>query len=741
MKKLLIATLLLLTLITSCVPESSITIPSGDLDQRPTMDGAPATLAPGEPTQELKKFNSIEELKTFLRQVDASEGEDYDSPMIMDDIGMPEVSFAESSVSAVPSSVPRPGQGLSRAKKSADDFSTTNVQFEDVDEADYIKNDGRYIYMIADNKLVIVDAYDAKNAEIVSETRVAKWSDEDADYYRPKAKELFLHNDKVVVMLEVQQEAFYFQKYDIEPHQTRTQITRIVVYDVSDRENPKLSSTHEVTGSYYQSRMVDEIMYVVSQQGVRDGIRINEPRVESVERVISPEIFYFDNPERRYQFNTITSLNVEKEEVIDAKTFMLGYSNTLMVNPDNIYIAYEKQRNWWWHRTRYEKERFTEVILPNLPKKLQTPIKEIISSEKDADEQWHLISKELAKFFNSIKDDDELLDTYEDIFDNLADELEEYDTKKELEETKTIIHKIAINKGQLDYVAHGEVYGDLLNQFSLDEHKGNLRLATTVNIWRGGRVQYNNVYVLDENMKKIGEVTGIAEDEKIYSTRFMGDRLYMVTFRQTDPFFVIDLSNPTKPKVLGELKIPGFSDYLHPYDENHIIGVGKETKETEWGFTAEGIKLALFDVSDVANPKLVDKIKIGDRGSNSEALTDHRAFLFSKEKNLLVIPVTRVTKRDRINDYRWSNSIWTGSYVFHLDENGFEEKGRVKHSSRKSDYLSWRHVSTVRRSLYMDDNLYTVSTKYLKINDLANDLEDLNSITLPHDEDRNYWYW
>jgi len=240
-------------------------------------------------------------------------------------------------------------------------------------------------------------------------------------------------------------------------------------------------------------------------------------------------------------------------------------------------------------------------------------------------------------------------------------------------------------------------------------------------------------------MNTVGMVEGIAPDERIYSTRFVGSKLYMVTFRQVDPFFVIDLSSPQNPKVAGKLKLPGYSDYLHPYDDTHIIGIGKETKENEYGnVVTQGLKIALFDVSNMENPKLIDKMEIGDQGSDSAALHDPHAFLFSKEKNLLVLPVTEVTQRSKIDLYRWSNSVWNGAYVIHVDAKGFSTLGKVRHSSTKTDYFDWWNEATVLRSIYLDDNLYTISNKYIKINDLGNDLEDLNTVDLPN---TGRWYW
>ena len=153
--------------------------------------------------------------------------------------------------------------------------------------------------------------------------------------------------------------------------------------------------------------------------------------------------------------------------------------------------------------------------------------------------------------------------------------------------------------------------------------------------------QTNNVYVLNQNLTVVGKLEGIGQGENLHAVRFMGDRGYMVTFIKTDPLFVIDLSQPQNPKVLGELQIPGYSDYLHPYDATHLIGVGKDAVAAVQGNFAwyQGLKLALFDVSDVNNPVQVANYVIGDRGTASAVLNDPKAFLFDKSKDLLVIPV------------------------------------------------------------------------------------------------------
>ncbi len=238
-------------------------------------------------------------------------------------------------------------------------------------------------------------------------------------------------------------------------------------------------------------------------------------------------------------------------------------------------------------------------------------------------------------------------------------------------------------------------------------------------------------------MHTVGSLEYIAPDEKIYSTRFLGDRLYMVTFKRIDPFFVIDLSNPEHPGILGKLKIPGYSDYLHPYDENHIIGLGKETESNEWGgVSVGGLKLALFDVTDVNNPVMVDKVEIGDSGTDSAALQDHKAFLFDKGKDLLVIPVSEVQKT-YVSDLKggsYGHGLWQGAYVFGVDPvKGFVEKGTVTHRTDSDPYYYYNSPDAVKRSLYIGNVLYTLSSGSIIMTDLNDISLRLNEVDLPGD--------
>jgi len=308
---------------------------------------------------------------------------------------------------------------------------------------------------------------------------------------------------------------------------------------------------------------------------------------------------------------------------------------------------------------------------------------------------------------------------------------------------ETSIHKIKIKDGNIQYQASGSVPGYVLNQFSMDEYNGYFRVATTTSAssWRGSNANSkNNIYILDSNLDTVGKLENLAPGESIYSARFMGNKAYLVTFRKVDPLFVVNMSDPTSPTLLGKLKIPGYSDYLQPYDENHIIGIGKEAIADDTGDFSwyQGVKLSLFDVSDISNPKETSKYEIGDRGTDSYALRDHKAVLFDKEKNLLVIPVLVAeidhSKYSSVEKWQYGDYVFQGAFVFNISsETGFKLKGTVTHLNNSNDMLkSGYYYSSpydIKRSLYMDDNLYTISDKKIKITKLS-DLNLINEIEL-----------
>jgi inhibitor of cysteine peptidase len=675
------------------------------------------TAIPGS-TQELKKFSSAYELREYIRTSAQSAGAFGTFGMAKD------IAIAESGMVAVPAALPVGAVSKGEAAQApsvAADYSQTNIQVEGVDEADFVKNDGKYIYVIAQDKLVIVDAFPASDAKIISTTSI-----------EGRPKDLFVNGDSLIIFTEDNDRVYAVPEYDYMPRPIDTMKTTAFVYDISDRKNPKEIANYSINGNYFQSRMIGDYVYLISKNYVYyTGDFVDMPSVrKGPVKIMSPDVYYFDNPEQNYVFHTIASLNIKEPDSINAKTFMMGYSDNLYVSGNNIYITYMKNMPIRYYELQNE-ERFYTVVLPLLPQDAQDKINEIKNSDLDQHEKWDQISSILEDSFNRMTEKEK--QKYQD---DVQKAVEEYEIKLAQEREKTIIQKIAIDKGNIEYRTKGEVPGSLLNQFSMDESGDYFRVATTSQLWtRNSNVQYNNVYVLDTDLKIAGKLEEIAPDERIYSTRFIGNRLYMVTFKRMDPLFVIDLSDPTDPKVLGKLKIPGFSDYLHPYDENHIIGVGKETAENEWGgVSIKGVKVSLFDVSDVNNPEQVSTYEIGKPGTDSEALRDHKAFLFDKQKNLLVIPIREVLEKgqydSRYGYYR--ERVWQGAYVLGISpQDGIKLKGKISHFDDFEDqYYYWGSPGAVRRSLYMDDVLYTISARKVVMNDLQ-DISEINSIDLP----------
>jgi len=567
----------------------------------------------------LKRFSSYEELKNFVKsssQVYPYYEESWQGMQVLNPRGFG---------SAVDSTVP--------------DYSTTNIQVEGVDEADIVKTDGKYIYVVSGKSVVIIEAYPAEDAEVLSRIELNR-----------TLEELFVNGDRLVVF-----EGGGFDTY----HVYETPRVFIRVYDVSDRTNPISARNVSLDGYYLNSRMIDEYTYVViNQPACYLNNEVALPRISSgnrVEEIGASTIYYSDIPDYSYTFTTVVAINVQNdEEEPTHETFLLGAARAMYVSLNNIYMT------------------FPEV-------------------------------------------------------------------------EKTLVYRIHIDGGEIKREASGGVPGYVLNQFSMDEHEGYFRIATTTgHIARSleEASSRNHVYVLDMNLNIVGSLEDLAPGERIHSARFMGGRCYLVTFRKIDPLFVIDLEDPENPRVLGQLKITGYSDYLHPYDENHVIGIGKETVAAEDGDFAwyQGVKISLFDVSDVENPKEIDKYEVGDRGTDSPILRDHKAFLFDKSRNLLVIPVL-VAEIDEekypsgVPPYAHGDYVWQGAYVFDvsLDE-GLVLKGRITHLENDADLMKsgyyFSSSYSVKRSLYIGNVLYTISDKKIKMNSLEN-LDEINEVEFP----------
>jgi hypothetical protein len=310
------------------------------------------------------------------------------------------------------------------------------------------------------------------------------------------------------------------------------------------------------------------------------------------------------------------------------------------------------------------------------------------------------------------------------------------------------IHKFSIGTTPraTGYIGTGVVQGRLLNQFAMDENDGFLRVASTT-----GRAPspeaHSTISVLEEKAGKldvVGKIDQIAKSEDIRSVRFDGQRGYIVTFKKTDPLFVFDLADPRAPKTMGELKIPGFSTYMHMMDATHLLTIGYDAADQGDFAYFTGVILQIFDVSNPSDPKLTHKETIGTRGSSSEALTNHLAFNYFAPKNLLALPMT-VCEGGNTNGGFGTEMTFSGLMVYDTTvASGFSLRGKVAHPNssasggNQNDHgyydmgcSNWwtNATSEVKRSIIMDDWVFSVSDTRIKVNNLnalATDVKELS---------------
>ena len=516
------------------------------------------------------------------------------------------------------------------------DYSRTNTQVDNVDEADIVKTDGKYIYYIAQNKVYIVNSENLKQ-----ESTIAIESDKERIYpseiYINKNKLIVLVNSNMVKTMQTDVASTYETYIDrisgnVDP------MSRAIVYDVSDKENPKQIREVALDGYYVNSRMIGDNLYFISSKtvwyygGIKDDDILPLARDTAVskekQRIDCTKIAYFEGTKNN-SFTMVAGFNTEKNEPAITDTFY-GASEEIYASENNIYI------------------------------------------------------------------------TSVDYSYNAFIEREIY---------KTTIYKFNLEEAKIKLQCKTEMEGNINNQFSIDEYDGNLRVATTLG---SGDKTENRLYIYDKDLNEIGKIDNMANGEKIYSVRFIGKVGYIVTFKEIDPLFVIDLSNPTKPEIKGELKIPGYSSYIHPYDETHIIGIGHNTKTNQYGGTQNTtMKMSMFDVSDLENPKEMFSVDIGNKYAYSEITSNHKALFYNKAKNLIGFPVT-------ITDYNTTKEEFA-LYTIDL-EKGFVEYGKIEQNKK-----DWQ--TNIKRGIYIGDNFYILAeTKITKYNLEA--LEKIDEIKL-----------
>jgi len=568
---------------------------------------------------QLKTFSSYEELENFLK-VSMEQAQQFEN--------LPQFPFREGGEIDFLMSA-----NAKATFESVPEHSTTNIQVAGVDEADIVKTDGEYLYVVSGSDIYILKAYPANQSEVLSKITLN-------ETYGPR---IYVNEDKLAVLgnryqflpYAYPEERLGFVSY------VYTEEAFVKVYDLTDRANPVLTRTVVLNGTLSGSRMIGNYVYVVvNQPAIRQNSNETDLEVllpsisgDYVKEVQPTEIRYVDTPDVFYYFTTVVAVNVINDaQEPTYEPFLTGRTALMYVSLSNMYL-----------------------VVPNT-------------------NVWILR-------------------------ENAGEPREE-----------TLIYRVKLDKEKIVVEAEGAVLGYVLNQFSMDEYNGFFRIATTKWTSEGSK---NNLFILNMSLSVVGKLEGLAPGERIYSARFMGDRCYLVTFRQIDPFFVIDVDNPAKPKVLGYLKIPGFSGYLHPYDENHIIGIGKQDNN---------VKLSLFDVTNVTAPTEKAKYVVQAYWSDSTVLWDHKAFLFDKSKQLLALPISIS------GDGYYTKGFWQGAYVFNVSlEQDFTLKGNVTHQSGADEFESGLQV---KRILYIDNVLYTISDKKIKMNSLEN-LNLINEVNLP----------
>ena len=652
-------------------------------------------------------------------------------------------------------------RGLS-SEVAESDFSKTNVQVEGVDEADVVKTDGEYIYQVNKNRVVIAKAYPAGEMKVENIINFRETNFTPAEIYIHKddtGEKLVVIGNSYVDYILPQKEAVIETEIKTEvddnankaisdeaedksddesasvakkiypPIYYSREIVKTIVFDVTDKANIKEVKDVEIDGYYISSRKIGPYVYIASNKNIDyyrimnviDGdLQNNTSNTSASSTDDSAGIL----PSYRYRNVKDESRGTAETETSDLKKIFVN------IGYDSIYY-------------------FPGIIQPNYLIIASIDVNEVneepnVSAYLGSGQNIYMSLQNLYVSITFLRELPELDEQEEN--SGTSTENIETDTKavfrRQTTTENTLIYKFALNKENVVFKGKGEVPGRVLNQFSMDEYNNMFRIATTRGqVWGSGEfVSKNNVYVLDDMLNVIGKVEDIAPGEQIYSARFMGDRAYMVTFRTVDPLFVIDLEDPKSPKILGALKIPGYSDYIHPYDENHIIGFGKDTVEVKDQAYYLGMKVALFDVTDVSNPVQKFSEIIGDRGTESELLGNHKALLFSKEKGIMAFPVTVMeikgeSKFDEFGYPKYGQFAFQGAYVYEIDtEKGFTLKGRITHLS-SDDYLKagmdwYENDGNIKRILYIKDMLYTLSNKMIKANDIYT-LEEKNSIVIP----------
>lgn len=481
--------------------------------------------------------------------------------------------------------IPEPKPVLT-VDKGIERVSQTNVQVYGIDEPDIVKTDGKNIYISRYQKMppfmgrivppyfeleiLVVKAFPPEELQKIKELN--------------ESGEMLIFEKTLIIL-------------------SGNKLKALNTEDFSEKYSAELN------GSIVTARLHEGKVYLILSQ-YSETCPIIPLSIDGVAQVIDcSKIYHPRKPLPVESIYTVVRLDAESGKVEDSISFVGNYASVVYMSKNAVYVTYYSPADYAETMLRFASE--NRNLFPDwFLEKLQKLVSYDLSDQAKRIEIWNLI----RKLTLGMKPEDRIV--FENEFQNRYSKFAE---KHAREIETTAIWKISLD---MKIAAASEVPGRLLNQFSLDEHNEYLRVATTVG-------NANDLYVLDKDLRIAGSLKGFGETERIYSVRFIADKGYVVTFRQTDPFFVMDLSDPKNPKLAGELKIPGFSSYLHPLKENLILGVGVEESN---------VKLSLFDVSNPKNPVEVDRYLLKE--SWSEVMNNHRAFLADEKHEIFFIPAT-----------------------------------------------------------------------------------------------------
>lgn len=601
----------------------------------------------------------------------------------------------------------------------APEFSGTNVQEAGVDELDFVKTDGRFLYVARSRSVLIYDT----DLTLLSEIELGGW-----------AQSLLLEGDRLVVLTAPDELAV--RPEGVPERYGRMGRTRFEIYDVADRAQPALLRSTEVEGGLVAARLtggaVRAVVHFDGAWGIQwdlpggggggisgggsGGAEPGEP-TEPVEPQPEPvpvpdEGMQARRDAQEVDYEAAWRAAVEGTTLADWVPYridLIGENQT--AGPIAACTGFHRPGERGGHGV-------TAVVSIDLDRL------DVIASDPAVVTAPGVVYASQDSLYIATINHAGWLVGGGDVAVAAPDVIEGGATTEgiesrasaqvaEAERQATQIHKLSIEDGAAPatYQGSGRVFGTPLNQFSLSEHAQHLRIGTTEDTPEGPT---NHLFVLgaggETGLQVTGQVNDLAASERIYAMRFLGERGFMVTFRQVDPLFTFDLSDPTNPRQVGELKIPGFSTYLHPFGAEHLIGLGQAA--TEEG-QVTGMQLSLFDVSDLALPTQAHTFDLGSGWS--EALYDHHAFTFWAPESIALLPVDR-----------WDGEAQhAGLDIIRVDAaTGFAADGFVSHES-----LGFGRIA-VRRSIVIGDTLVTLSEAGILINDLDT-LQEQHAVPFP----------